>query len=188
MTNKILFFDCETTGLNPTKNDIIQISGIIEIDNKEADRFNIKMQPFNWDNIEQEALNVHGISIEKLKEFQKPDIAYREIVTLFDKHIDKYDKDDKFIVCGYNVRFDIDFLKEFFHKNGNEYLFSYFGQVKDPMQVINYLRTIGKIDVINSKLTSVCEYFNIDIGQAHDAMADIVATKLVAEKLDDLLK
>jgi len=185
---KTIFFDCETTGVNPIKNDIIQIAGIIENEGKEIDNFNIKMQPFSWENVEQKALDVNNITIEQLKGFPEPTMAYSEIVSLFDKHIDKFDREDKFIVCGYNVRFDIGFLKEFFIKNNDSYLFSYLGRIKDPMHIVDYLRTLNKIDVKSSKLSDVCNYFNIDIGNAHDAMADIVATKKIMEKLDNLFR
>ncbi len=185
---KTIFFDCETTGVNPVNNDIIQIAGIIENEGEEIDNFNIRMQPFSWENVEQKALDVNKITIEQLKEFPEPNIAYQELTSIFDKHIDKFNKEDKFIVCGYNVRFDIGFLKEFFIKNNDSYLFSYLGRIKDPMHIIDYLRTLNKIDVKSSKLSDVCDYFNIDIGNAHDAMADIVATKKIMEKLDNLFR
>jgi len=184
---KKIYFDCETTGTNPIKNGIIQIAGIIEINNEEMRSFNIKIKPFESDVIEQEALDISGITLENIKGFEDPKTAYNSIVNLFDNYIDKYDKYDKFIVCGYNVRFDIDFLKEFFIKNGNDYLFSYFGKPKDPFPVIQYLSAIGKIDSVNNKLSTICEYFKIDIRNAHDAMADIRATKSLIEKLDKIL-
>ena len=185
---KKLFFDCETTGLNAIKNGIIQIAGIIEINNEEVKSFNMKIKPFVYDTVEPEALAVSGTTLEDIKGFEDPKIAYDNIVTIFDKYVDKYDRNDKFLVCGYNVRFDIDFLKEFFVKNGDDYLFSYFGQVRDPLPVIQYLSSMGKINTINNKLSTMCEYFGIDIKGAHDAMVDIRATKSLAEKIDSLLK
>jgi len=184
---KKIYFDCETTGINPMKNGIIQIAGIIEINNEEMRSFNMKIKPFESDVIEQEALNVSGITLEDIKGFEDPKTAYNSIVSMFDNYIDKYDKNDKFIVCGYNVRFDMDFLKEFFIKNGNDYLFSYFGKPKDPFPVIQYLSAMGKINTFNNKLSTVCEYFGINIKDAHDAMADIQATKSLIEKLDEIL-
>jgi len=181
---KKIYFDCETTGLSAIKNGIIQIAGIIEINNEEVKSFNIKIKPFASDIIKQEALDISGITLEDIKEFEDPKTAYNNIVTIFDRYVDKYDRNDKFLVCGYNVRFDIDFLKEFFVKNGNDYLFSYFGQIRDPLPVIQYLSSMGKINTINNKLSTMCEYFGIDIKNAHDAMADIKATKSLIKKID----
>jgi len=187
MQNKKIYFDTETTGTHPVKNDIIQIAGVIEIDGQEKERFNFTCQPFSWENIDQEALDVHGMDEEKLKTFKKPGEVYQELKTIFTGHVNPYDRDDKFIVCGYNVKFDIDFLSEFFKKNGNNYLFSFFGTVKDPLPILNYLKSIGKIDSENLKLFQACEFFGIDIKNAHDALADIEATKAIIEKTDELM-
>ena len=184
---KKLYFDCETTGVDPVKNDIIQFSGIIEIDNVEKEKFDIKMKPMSFDNVDIKALSVSGNTMETIKEFDDPEKCYNEIVSLFDKHINKYDKSDKFVVCGYNVKFDIDFLTQFFKKNGNDYLFSYFGVTKDPINIINYLIGMGKIRVDNYKLETMCNYFGVKIENAHDAMEDIKATKLLIDKIDELL-
>jgi DNA polymerase-3 subunit epsilon len=42
---KLFFFDLETTGVNPGKNGIHQISGEIVIDGKTMERFDFKVQP-----------------------------------------------------------------------------------------------------------------------------------------------
>lgn len=185
--NKKIYFDLETTGLDPIINGIIQIAGIIEVDGKEVEEFNMKLKPFELDVIEEEALKVSGTTREEIRTFEDPNLVYAKITSIFNKYIDKYNRDDKFIVCGYNVRFDINFLKEFFVKNGDNYLFSYFGQPKDPFPVIQYLSAIGKINSTNNKLSTICEYFKIDIKDAHDAMVDIKATKTLIEKIDKSL-
>jgi len=186
--NKKIYFDLETTGVDPIKNGIIQMAAIIEVDDKEVEEFNFKIKPFHDDIIEAEALKVSGTTTEDIKGYDDPHPTYNKIVSIFDKYIDKFDRTDKFIVCGYNVRFDMEFLTSFFVKNGNDYLFSYFGQPKDPFPVIQYLSAIGKINSINNKLSTICEYFKIDIKNAHDALVDIRATKVLIEKLDKVLK
>ena len=50
---KLLYFDTETTGLDPVRNGIIQIAGIIVIDGEVKEEFNIKMQPHENDEITQ---------------------------------------------------------------------------------------------------------------------------------------
>ena len=188
-TNKmtILYFDVETTGLSAYDNSIIQIAGIIKVDGQEVDRFNFKMQPYRYDNISEQAIATHGISIDQMKQFDLPEVAFKRLVGIFDKHVDKFNKKDKFVVAGYNVNFDVKFLRQFFIKNGNDYLFSYLGLQKDPYPVINYLRTLGQINPDNAKLTSMCEYWEIPLDNAHDALGDIEATVKVIDHLDKLL-
>lgn len=42
---KILFFDCETTGIDPKKNAIHQLSGIMDIDGIIKETFDYKIKP-----------------------------------------------------------------------------------------------------------------------------------------------
>ncbi len=186
MQNKKIYFDCETTGLDKQKNDIIQIAGAIEVNEIIVESFNFRMQPLNWDDISEQAILTHGISREDMKTYSTPKIIYSQLLALFDKYIDKFDRQDRFIVCGYNVRFDIDFLNSFFIKNNNPYLFSYFGDVKDPFPVIQYLKALGKIDTPDLKLTTICKSMGIEIENAHDADSDILATIKVIKKIDEL--
>jgi DNA polymerase-3 subunit epsilon len=181
---KKFYFDTETTGVNPGVNDIIQLAGIIEIDGDIKEKFTFEMQPFNYDNINQGALDTHGITIEKMKTFMNPKEAYSKLIDIFDIYINKFDREDKFIVCGYNVRFDIDFLNSFFKKNSDNFLFSYIGTVKDPFPVFGYLKSLEKIKTEDLKLGTMCKYFGISLDNAHDALADIEATKMLIEKLD----
>jgi DNA polymerase III epsilon subunit-like protein len=63
---KLLFFDLETTGTNPGKNGIHQISGEIVIDGKTMERFDFKVQPNPKCVIEEQALSVAGIERDRL--------------------------------------------------------------------------------------------------------------------------
>lgn len=60
---KLFFFDLETTGLNPAKNGIHQISGEIVIDGQTKESFDFKVQPNPKAVIEQQALDVCSVTI-----------------------------------------------------------------------------------------------------------------------------
>ena len=53
---KLLFFDLETTGTNPARNGIHQISGQIVIDGKKVEDFDFHVQPNPKAQIEEAAL------------------------------------------------------------------------------------------------------------------------------------
>jgi DNA polymerase III epsilon subunit-like protein len=55
------------------------------------------------------------------------------------------------------------------------------------MQVVIYLNKIKKINTNNNKLTTLCDYFNIEL-DPHDAMNDIEATYELNEKIKELVK
>ena len=63
---KLLFFDLETTGTNPGRNGIHQISGSIVIDGKHIQDFDFHVQPNPKAIIEDEALKVAGVTREQI--------------------------------------------------------------------------------------------------------------------------
>lgn len=179
MSKKILYFDTETTGLDPITNDIIQLAGIIVIDGKEQETFNLRVQPFNYETVQQGALDVNGISLSALKQYPEPIVSYADFVNMLGRYVDKYDKNDKFTPAGYNVRFDMDFLSNFFLKNNDNYFGSWFNwKLIDPLPLLHFLDFAGKINLPNYKLSTVCAHYNIEIN-AHDALGDIQATRIL---------
>jgi len=180
---KVLYFDTETTGLDPIKNDIIQIAGIIEIDGEINTEFCVNCQPFNYNNITQEALDTNGYTIEQIRIFDNPAKVYRILIAIFEKYIDRYDKDDKFYPAGQNVRFDVDFLRQFFIKNGDKYFGSWFNyHAIDLMALTAVLKYTGYIDVENLKLESIAKYFDFEF-KSHNALEDIKTTRQILKKI-----
>ena len=180
---KVFWFDTETTGTDPVANDIIQIAAIVEIDGEIKEKINLFCQPFDYDTIQPKALEVNGRTIEEFHSFPTPQETFKVFSKLLSKYINQYDKMDKFIPAGYNAKFDIDFLNNWFIKNGSKYFGSYFSwQPIDPLFLIPILRYVGLYSEDNAKLTTVAEYFGITF-DAHDAFADIECTKLVCEKI-----
>lgn len=187
---KVLYFDVETTGLDPVKNDIIQIAGIIEIDGVIQDEFEFKCQPVSFDPecISIDALETHGYNLEDLASFPYPGEIYHKLISIFSKYIDKYNKQDKFTPAGYNVRFDMEFLKEFFKKQGDIYFGSWINwQMVDPLPVLHFLSFTGKIPFLqNYKLSTICDEFAVEI-EAHDALSDIRATRAVINQIKSII-
>ena len=92
---KILYIDCETTGLNPIKNDILQLAFMIEINDKIVEKHNIFMQPFDYDTIEPQALEVNNLTIQQIKKFPHPRQIYPKLHQIFCKYVDRFQKFQK---------------------------------------------------------------------------------------------
>lgn len=190
---KNLYFDTETTGLDPRKNGLIQLAMIIEIDGQVKEEVNLKLKPHDLDIIDDEALKVNGITREMLEnDADRLSLreGYLELIKILAQYVNQYDSSDKFIPIGYNVSFDMDVLKHFFLKNGDKYFGSWvWWNIVDPLPVLRFLRYSGKIDLQDYKLSTVCSHFGINI-DAHDALSDITATReltlLLREKYKDL--
>jgi DNA polymerase-3 subunit epsilon len=181
---KILYFDTETTGLDAEKNDIIQLAYILTIGGKVVAKDTLEMQPFSYGNISQKALEIHGMQVEDIKKFQSPKIAYEKFIATLNKHINKYDKTDKFYPCGYNCSFDIDFVGSWVRKCGNKFGIGSYCNWKriDPLSILYIMDLKGEINLPNYKLATVCEHFGITIN-AHDALSDIEATQKLIYRL-----
>lgn len=189
--NKIIFIDTETGGVNPEKAALIQLSGIIRIDKKDVEKFNFYIKPFENSEVTEKALEVQGRTLKELKtdKYVEEKEVYKQFINLLDKYIDKYDRTDKFIVAGYNVRFDVDILKAFFQRHGNNFLFSYLdSSMLDPLYSIRLLQIAEVLPVLeNNKLETWCKHFGIEL-KAHDSLEDIEATKKLIGKLISLIR
>lgn len=185
---KILYFDTETTGINPKVNEIIQFAAIIEIDGVVKEEVDIRCQPTDWEHIDQSALDVNKVTIEQLKTFDDPSIMATKINALFDKYIDKYDTSDKFYPAGHNVQFDLDFLQAFWNKHISKYGTGSYQNWRslDSRVFANFLNVSGKLDVPDIKLGTICKHWGIEI-DAHDALNDIRAARQVIKKMMSMI-
>lgn len=176
------WIDSETTGLNETKNDIIQLACIPVINGIPQKPFNEFCQPTNWKNIDQVALDVHKITIEQIRLFQTPD----EMLNKFIEYIKSFNV--KFTIAGFNVLFDKRFLSSMFFKlNKNEEFFKLFS-IDVHCTYKRATSVKSKIDSKSLKLESLANLYGIQIN-AHDALSDIRATievdKIISGLLDE---
>ncbi len=188
MNKKAFWFDVESTGLDGQKNDIIQLGGLIEINGKLEGECNFTCQPFDYTTINAKALEINKLTVAKLKEFPTPQETYHRLTKLLDNYVDKYNREDKFSPAGYNVAFDVNFLKNFFLKNNNKYYGAYFDYHMINVDSLLYLFDYkGIIKLENYKLVTVAKHFGIEL-DAHDAHSDIKATRQVFYKLLEYFK
>jgi DNA polymerase-3 subunit epsilon len=171
----IFWFDTETTGLT-SEHEIIQIAGFVEIKGVVKCRFNIKSQPTRFDNISEEALKVNGKTIEEIRTYPKQEVMYKKLLKIFNHFKPAYN--DRFYLGGWNVRFDLDKLTSLFNKR-DEFLklwnFSHLKMI-DGLPYCHLLDYLGVLKLKNYKLETVANHYGVKVN-AHDAMADIIATK-----------
>lgn len=174
---KLLFIDTETTGLNPGVNGLVQVAGIVEIDGVIKEEFNLWMKPFKGDMINPSALETIGKTLNDLEKLGEPSIAYREIITIFDRYIDKFNKKDKFYLVGQNPSFDKAFLDYFFNRFNNPYLYAYiFYHLIDLVAISAAFKLAGVIEIDKLNLDSMAEYFKLTRDK-HDALSDVKLTR-----------
>lgn len=183
MDNKrVVVFDTETTGFKSGPNTITQLAAI-ELDGDRREAYNFF---FLCDNLNPYVEKMTGLTSAKLFELSEGKVfenRVEEIERLFNGAR----------VVGYNVTFDIRFLKSELENCGRSIDFS------DRLCVFQRQKKITKT-AANNKLVDALAYHNIEeevVGEiakdlfgmrgythAHDARWDTVATMLVAAEQD----
>lgn len=182
---KLFFCDTETTGTDPSKHGIHQISIIIEYVDENGRRevknkINIKMKPASQLEINDEALEVSGISREILETYTDENIAFKNLQQVLKLYVNPFNKQDKFFFVGYNVHFDIQFMRELFTRNKDKYFGSMFWSNSIDVMTIAGLQLINeRHDMPNFQLMTVGKRMGIGVDEdsAHDAMYDIEITR-----------
>ena len=178
---KLLFFDLETTGLNPMVDEIIQFSAVIEIDDEIIEEIDLKARPTDSKLIQPEVLKLLGTTEDEIMSRELSQVElYEAILAFYDKHVDKYDRNDKLIPVGYNIDFDKSFMRQFFLHHDNRYIDSYFNHHSlDVMAFTHIFLIYGKIPPCqeNLKLTTMCKYAKIPLEKAHDSLYDTHAMR-----------
>jgi len=187
--SKILWLDVETTGTDHKIHDIWQLAYIIEIDGVVVEECEMMIRPDNMDAIDDKALEIGGITREELEkiDYNIAD-AVADLKKSWAKFIDKFDRDDKFVIVGYWVHFDAQFLREMFVKAGDRYGIGSWAFTA-LLDVSSFVAVaVGKYNFRfdNFKLETVCKKLKIPLKNAHDSLEDIKATKKLYEMLGEL--
>jgi DNA polymerase-3 subunit epsilon len=173
--SKLLHLDVETTGLYAPGAGLVQVAGIVEIDGEEVETFDLRCRPFPGDLLNKDALQIIGKTREELAALPDPADTFRELLDVLDRHVDRFDKADKFFMVAYNASFDNEHLRAWWKKCGGEYFGAYFWT---PPLCVMTLAGIAlrpsRPDLPNFKLATVAQAMRITAdGDPHDALTDV---------------
>lgn len=175
----LVLFDLETGGLNPEKNPILQ--GFFMITDEkltpiEEYEFYIKPStiPQHLNNIDAEALKVNNLDLD---EMERIGIAYSEMIKQLESFLSKHKPVHP---VGYNVLFDIEFLKK--NLKSLDSIFSH--KYVDMYSAINFLKFCDIIPQSSGSLSSVGRFLGVSPSAAlHNAKADVYYLREVMLKL-----
>lgn len=183
---KLIYIDTETTGLTPSMHGLTELAFILVEDGEVRHKELMRINPLTYNkevDIEEEALKVTGKDIVEISNYPESYAQFNRFISLLDGFVDKFDKNDKLTVVGYNIGFDIGFIRAWFEDNGCRYYGSYFSYKDiDVFALVKHLKLLGFIDTPSDKLEVVCEAFDVEL-DAHQAMSDIEATRELYKKL-----
>jgi DNA polymerase-3 subunit epsilon len=177
----ILFFDTETNGMaifhKPPEYEhqphVIQLGAILTNDaQEEYARVALLTQPDIWNKIDPGAAKAHGITVEQCQQFGVPSIT---LFSLFEGLVEQADR-----ICCHNAKFDLLLMQAMAHRLDRPKCF----EGKDIFCTMEAYTPICKLPGSRGykwpKLTEAYMHcFDEEFEGAHDALADISATKRI---------
>jgi DNA polymerase-3 subunit epsilon len=174
----LLFIDIETTGL--TENSaVIEIAIIPYIDGERKPHYQSYIRPHDGATLDPKAFEVNKIDIKKVWEFPDAKTVVKEILDFIDIH------ECWFTIAGHNAQFDIKGLYRLFCRNGE------YGNYHNRFRPGNVCTFRLAKEIFENKrkkpegfsLKKLCNFFEIELNNAHSALPDIQATIELYEKI-----
>ena len=189
---RFLWLDTETTGLETSDSAAFELAFILVENGYVICERCFFLNPLSETiKYHEESGKVHGYSEKDILSFppekeQMPKIAdfLRNCVELF-----KNDgsRTEKLVIAGYNVNFDIKHLKALLERNGYNYDDYFVSNIADVFEQVKKAGIQKALPFLpDRKLGTVAKHLGVNLENAHDALADIKATREVAKKLQQL--
>ena len=187
--NIICACDVETTGLDPAEHEIWQLACIPLTFNLEQDKtrpvLELFIRPDILDTHEASELALTGKQIEFLNESGfSPADAHEQFNRWFERL--KLQEGRRVIPLAHNWKFDHQYIQKFLGYDHYNYLFD--GMHRDTFQTALFLNDMAEflgepVPFSRTNLSVLCQKLNVDLFDAHDALADSFATVEVYKKL-----
>ena len=172
--NEYVCLDCETSGLNPRKDEILSIGAVHIKDNKILMRktFNLFLKPTKY--IDHESIKIHHIRPIDLENGVDPKEAIYQLLEFIGSRP----------IVGYYIKFDVAIISKYTKK---------FIGINLPNETIEvssmYYRTRKKssdYEFIDLKFDTILKNLDIPALGKHDALNDAIMTSMMFLKLRDL--
>jgi DNA polymerase-3 subunit epsilon len=185
MSDKILFIDTETGGLDPSRHSLLSLALVVWADMEILDSQEILINDGVL-SVTKEALAVNKIDLEKhkMEAISRPE-AMDQLMRFLGNH---FPGKGKITLAGHNVHFDVAFFKVFFSANNKDFSAYFSHRVIDTSSILHYLYLSGKIKQRAISSDAAFALFDIQVEGRHTAMGDAMATAKLFTRLLSLLK
>ena len=171
--NEYVCLDCETSGLNPRKDEILSIGAVhIKDNNLMRKTFNLFLKPTKY--IDHESIKIHHIRPIDLENGVDPKEAIYQLLEFIGSRP----------IVGYYIKFDVAIISKYTKK---------FIGINLPNETIEvssmYYKTRKKssdYEFIDLKFDTILKNLDIPALGKHDALNDAIMTSMMFLKLRDL--
>ena len=164
--------DVETTGFDPDSERILQVAAVVVDGNGDVvESFDTVVRPENPEEYRHGAEHIHGISEDQVARGMPLREALERVWTMSEGRW----------FTAHNAKFDIGFLHAESERVGIE------RRVDRYIDTLELARLADRDRSRKHTLSALCEHYGIEIGRAHEALADATATaRLLFRLLDDV--
>jgi len=182
--DKILFIDTETGGIDPASHSLLSLALVVwkELEVRASIEILVNDGVLN---VTEKALEINGINLgEHKKKAVSPVLALQQFDQFLDIH---FSRDEKIILGGHNINFDVNFLNAFLTRNGYNFQQRFSHRFVDTSSILFYLYLTGKIKRKLTASQDAFDYFGITVPGRHTALGDVFATAQLFSKLVSIL-
>ena len=185
MKKNYIILDTETGGIDPKTSSLLQVGIVFVKDNEVVDKrlwnirneiYKVSPSAMKVNNLDLSVLYNTGVDIETF--FTGLNIIVHRI----------YNDDDKPIVIGHNVAFDLSYINHYLGKERWETLFSY--RTIDTATIGKFLNDCGVISIDKNDLDTLSIFFNVQepLGDRHTALYDALITWELYKKMVNYIR
>ncbi len=178
-THNLAFIDCETSGLDPNRHEMIELAVVLarqverqgkgpKLEIIAEKEWKIKMK--NIENAEEQALRING--------YNEADWIFAFELDAVMKEFAKLTEGATFV--SHNLTFDYSFVSKAFEKTGVANKMHY-GKLDTISMAVARLYDVPQAQSLSLK--ALCELFKVDNKKAHTALADTLALVEVYKKM-----
>lgn len=185
-SDKIVFIDTETGGLNPAENSLLSLALVVWQEYRILDTREILINDGVL-NVTESALKINGIDVTEHRVHALPPAqAIQELDLFLNLH---FSPDEKITLGGHNINFDVNFLKHFLVSHNYNYSKRFSHRYVDTATILYYLYLTRKIKKKAISSQEAFDLFAIPVDARHTALGDAVATAtLFTTLLKDVVK
>lgn len=189
---RFLWLDTETTGLETTDSAAFELAFILVQNGQVICERCFFLNPLSETiKYHEEAGKIHGYSEKDIMSFPPEKEQMARITDFLKDCVELFKNDgsrtEKLTIAGYNVNFDIKHLKALLERNGYNYDDYFVPGIADVFEQVKKAGIQKALPFLpDRKLGTVAKHLGVNLENAHDALADIKATREVAKKLQQM--